>query len=158
MIDIFDKQPTITVGELFDQIKTLTLESHVCYYGDESIKNEPVSKFFGIPKNSTSKLISKRKSEKSLSKISRKNEAYRDARASIKKLRHKTQKEELQLVLEKIVRKVDSKNFDKIMNDKNSKVTLDYLKVLKVFQQKFGRIDTNDTESLNVLKSLCYSF
>lgn len=158
MIDILDKQPTITVGELFDQIKTLNLESHVCCYGDESIKNEPASKFFGIPKNSTSKLISKRKSEKSLSKISRKNEAYRNARASIKKLRHKAQKEEIQLVLEKIVRKVDSKNFDKIMNDKNSKVTLDYLKVLKVFQQKFGRIDTNDTESLNVLKSLCYSF
>lgn len=150
LIDILDKQPTITVGELFDQIKTLTLESHVCYYGDESIKNEPISKFFGTPKNS-SKLISKRKS---LSKISRQNEAYRNARASIQRLRHKAQKEELQLVLEKIVKHVDSKNFDKIMNDKSSKVTLDYLKVLKVFQQKFGRIDTNDTESLNVLKSL----
>ena len=45
-IDILDKQPTITVGELFTQLKTLTMESHACYYGDQSIQNLPLSVFF----------------------------------------------------------------------------------------------------------------
>lgn len=71
-----EKQPSITVDELYDQIKQLTLESHVSYYGDESIKNLPISTFFGTSSSSLSqtfrsvtKLGNQRKTSEKASKF-----------------------------------------------------------------------------------------
>lgn len=52
---------------------------------------------------------------------------------------------------------VDQKNYEKIMNDKDSKVTKNYFDVLDVFTEKIGGINPDDLSRLSVLCSLAVS-
>lgn len=56
-----------------------------------------------------------------------------------------------------LVKSVDSKNYDKIMNGKKAEITQEYFEVLRLFTKKIGRINPNDYEKFNVLKSLSAS-
>ena len=69
-------------------------------------------------------------------------------------LRNKALSEKLEAVLDLLVKYVDPKNYDKIMNDTTSKITKNYFQVLKVFTQRFGEINPDDFGRLNVLKAL----
>ncbi len=45
LISTIDNSPQISVGELFERLKDETKKSHVCFYGDESIKSEKLASF-----------------------------------------------------------------------------------------------------------------
>lgn len=53
-----------------------------------------------------------------------------------------------------LIKYVDPKNYEKIMNDKQSKITPNYYQILKVFSQGYGKINPDDYGRLEVLVSL----
>ena len=166
-IDIIDETPDINVGELYDNLKEQTKQSHVTFYGDESLKSLPISQFIGTPTKSVShkkdksalQLVKpKDATEKTLTFLSSHEKASIRSRARLQQLRLKAQSEKLEAVLDLLVKYVDEKNYVKIMNDTQSKITPEYFQVLKVFNQKFGKVNPDDYGRLMVLKALAATY
>lgn len=161
-IDLIDQNPAITVGDLYTSLKKQTLESHVCYYGDESFKSLPLSTFINTPNkvlhksNKASKVTSKPvdATEKTLLFLSQHSKASIRARARLQILRNKAQTLKLETALDLLVKYIDPKNYDKIMNDTKSKITDTYLQVIRVFEEKIGDINPDDYGRFNVIKAL----
>lgn len=163
-IALIDENPSITVGELYTILKEQTQNSHVTYYGDESIQSLPLSTFIGMP----SKVLPHNTNNKFNLKTAKAAEATKTtllflsqhskpsirARARLQLLRNKVQTDRLNTALDKLVKYVDPKNYDIIMNDVQSKVTPSYLQVLRVFMNKFGEMNQDDYGRLNVIKAL----
>ncbi|KAK8881407.1 hypothetical protein M9Y10_004143 [Tritrichomonas musculus] len=162
-ISIIDESPELTVGELFTTLKTQTVESHVTFYGDESMKSELLSTFIGTPnrvmkhnkdKSKLQLVKPKQATEKTLEFLSKHEKVSIRARARLQQLRLKAQSEKLEAVLDLLVKYVDPQNYDKIMNDTQSKITPTYYEVLKVFNKRFGQINPDDYDRLMVIKAL----
>lgn len=162
-LNIIDETPEISIGELYDNLKEDTQKSHVCYFGDESMKSISLSTFIGTPKRTIShnknrasfQLVKPREAtEKTLKFLSEHSKASIRSRARLQQLRLKAQSEKLEAVLDLLVKYVDPKNYDKIMNDTKSKITPAYYDVLRVFTKQFGEINPDDFGRFNVLKAL----
>lgn len=160
-ISYIDGNPSTTVGELFEYLKQKTEQSRVCYYGDESVKSIPLSIFIGKPNKVLRKSDNKadlkavkprEATEKTLMFLSKYSKA--SIRARLHLLSLKTQTEKLDAVLEMLFKYVNPKNYEKIMNDKQSKPTQTYFDVLTIFTQKFGKINSDDFDRLSILCSL----
>lgn len=162
-ISVIDESPQILVGELYDQLAKLTDQSHVSYYGDENIKKVPLSNFIGLPNRKIShnlhitskQTVSQRKaSEMSLEFLAHHEKPSVRAKAKLEILRRKAQTEKLEVVLDMIVKFIDPKNYDRIMNDTTAKLSQNYFDVLKIFQKKFGEVNPDDYGRFSVFKEL----
>lgn len=163
-INLIDESPKMLVGELYNQLYKLTTESHSIYYGDESIQKVPLSKFIGEPKNainhnfspfSNEKPVAQKKAaEMTLDFLSKHSKPQVRARAKIQILKRKTQTMKLDTVLDSLVKFVDPRNYDKIMNEMDTKVTENYFDLLNLFVNKFGQINPDDYGKFKVLKNL----
>lgn len=163
-ISLIDEKPEINIGELFDILKEKTEQSHVCYYGDETIKSLPLSTFIGTPQkvkmtSSTNKEILQlakpsEATKKTLDFFAYHQKASLRAKSRLLQLKLNTQTAKLEACLDLLVNYVDPENYDFIMNDKSSKITQNYYHVLKVFAKRFGQINSDDLGRLNVLKAL----
>lgn len=162
-ISYIDENPSTTIGELFQYLQKNTGKSHVCYFGDESIQSVSLSNFIGTPNKILTKPVNKadlkpvkprEATEKTLEFLSKHQKASIRSRARLQLLRLKAQTEKLEIILDMLVKYVDPKNYDKIMNDNQSKITPNYFEVLQVFNEKFGAINPDDLGRLSVLASL----
>lgn len=162
-IDLIDENPEISVGDLFKTLKEKTLQSHVCFYGEEAMQSMTLSTFIGKPNrvmnnrsNRKNKVVAKPSlaTEKTLSFLSKHSKASIRARARLQILKNKAQTLKLETALDLLVRYIDPKNYDAIMNDTKSKVTDTYLKVVRVFEKRIGDINPDDYGKLNVIKAL----
>ncbi|KAK8845258.1 hypothetical protein M9Y10_021451 [Tritrichomonas musculus] len=162
-IELIDEKPSISIGELYNTLKQETVQSHVCFYGDESIQSVSLSTFIGTPNRiishkvdkSNIKLVKPRDATfETLEYLSNHEKASVRSRARLQILRLKAQTEKLEAVLELLVKYVDPQNYEKIMNDTESKITSNYFQVLDVFFKQFGEINPDDYGRLNVLKAL----
>lgn len=163
-ISAIDERPDMLVGELFDVLEEQTKQSHACFFGDESVQSLPLSAFIGTPNKVTShndmkclKAKPSEATEKTLSFLSKHPKASIRARARLQLLKLRAQTMKLETALDLIVKYVDPANYDKIMNDTKSKVTPEYLKVLRVFMNKIGEINPDDYGKLKVIKALASS-
>ena len=103
---MIDESPEITVGELYTTLKKETQESHVTYYGDESIQSVPLSYFIGTPNNvltnnrvsHAERATQRDATEKTLAFYSEHSKASIRARARLQLLRLKAQTEKLEAV------------------------------------------------------------
>lgn len=162
-IALIDENPTITVGELYTTLKGETQESHVTYYGDESIQSQSLSTFIGTPNKvlhrrqfQKTKCVAQREAtQKTLEFFSKHSKASLRAKARLQSLKLKAQTEKLEAVLDMLVKYVDPKNYEKIMNDTTAKITPEYYQVLRVFKQRFGEVNPDDYGRYNVIKALC---
>ena len=146
-----------------DTLKEYTQKSHACYFGDESMKSLSLSTFIGTPQRTIShnknrasfQLVKPREAtEKTLKFLSEHSKASIRSRARLQQLRLKAQSEKLEAVLDLLVKYVDPKNYNKIMNDTKSKITPTYYDVLRVFTKQFGEINPDDFGRFNVIKAL----
>ena len=164
-IDLIDETPSITIGDLYTKLKSLTEESHACYYGDESIQSISISTFIGTPNQLLPKTIKihskpvtqREASEQTLLYLSQHSKPKFRAISRLQILRRKIQKQRLELALEMIVKYVDTKNYEQIMKDTKTKITPTYFQVLRIFLNKFGKINPDDYDRLNILKALSAS-
>ena len=166
-ISYIDQKPLTTIGELFQYLKKNTERSHASYYGDESMKSVSLSEFIGKPnkvffnqieKNTIETAKSSEATEKTLRFLSEHPKASIRARSKLELLRLKEQTEKFEAVLDMLVKYVDPMNYDKIMNDHQSKITPNYFKILRVFVERFGEINPDDLGKLNVLVSLAANY
>ena len=163
-----DQNPTQTVGQLYLNLKSLTTGSHVMFYGDERMKFITVDNFFGTPSNSKKsvKVASKpidiapqrEATEVTLKWLEEREEqqvlrrgSY-SAKSQRKKLEEQTNK--LNNILDKIVKRIDPDNYEKMMNDTSSPTTKEFQRVLDVFLDKFGEMNPDNFGRLMVLKAL----
>lgn len=162
-ITYIDQEPSSTVGELYEYLQKNTERSHTCYFGDESIQSISLSNFIGTPNKIIAQPVNNANiravkpseaTEITLKFLSNHEKASIRAQARIELLRLKAQTEKLEAVLEMLVRYVDPKNYDKIMNSKEQNITKNYFEVLRIFREKFGEINPDDLGKLNVLVSL----
>ena len=164
-IEIIDEDPTMTVGDLYTKLQNLTEQSHVCYFGDESIQKVPLSTFIGIPnkiiphetiKTRTKPVTPREATEKTLLFFSEHSKPSIRAISRLKLLKIKYQREKLKTILEMLVKYVDEKKYDQIMNnnDDDSELTENYFKVVIVFTDRYGFINPDDYDLLNVFKPL----
>ena len=128
------------------------------------MKSLPISQFIGTPTKSVShkndksalQLVKpKDATEKTLTFLSSHEKASIRSRARLQQLRLKAQSEKLEAVLDLLVKYVDPKNYEKIMNDTKSPITPEYFQVLSVFTKKFGKVNPDDYGRYNVIKALC---
>ena len=161
-----DQEPSITIGELYQYLQKNTERSHTCYFGDESIQSISLSDFIGTPSKILTHPVNKadikavkpsEATEITLKFLSKHKKASIRALARIEILRLKAQTEKLDTVLEMLVKYVDPKNYDKIMNEKQVDLSPVYFDVLKIFREKFGEINPDDLGKLGVLASLATS-
>ena len=166
-IDLIDENPTISVGELYTTLQKQTTQSHACFYGDESIQSVALSTFIGLPNRIIShkskvgnSLLAKPASatEKTLKFLLQHSKASIRANARLQLLKNRAQTLKLETALDLLVKYVDPKNYEKVMNDTQAKITLEYLHVLRVFSNKIGQINPDDYGLLNVIKALAASY
>ncbi|KAK8864789.1 hypothetical protein M9Y10_010314 [Tritrichomonas musculus] len=163
-INLIDESPKMSVGELYNQLYALTSESHALYYGDESIQKVPLSNFIGEPSKNVvprrsfipnSKPVNQRKAtDMTLDFLTRHAKPFVRAKARIQILLRKTQTEKLETVLDSLVKYVDPKNYEKIMNDTDAKITENYFMIFNIFTEKFGKINPDDYGRLSVIRAL----
>lgn len=158
-----DQEPSINVGELYSYLQKNTEKSHTCFFGDESIKSLSLSSFIGKPiktlthpvnKELIKELKPREATEITLKFLSKHKKASIRARSRIELLRLKALTEKFQVVLEMLVRYVETNEYDRIMKEKQVDLSPVYFEVLKIFREKFGEINTDDLGELGVLASL----
>jgi legumain len=156
--------PTETVGELFDNVKALTQESHATWYGDQSLRALPISLFVGSPKGNLlkytvpegiRKVSPKVAAEEALAAMSESRKPEVRARARIAKLDAEYLTQRLEIVLDEIVRAVDIKNYLRVQKPIPGKTPESFYEVQRHFLAKFGRYNLNDAGRMVVLKNLC---
>lgn len=162
-VALIDENPEITISDLYWTLKQKTALSHVCYFGDESIQSVSLSTFIGTPNKVIHHNLDRKEfkavtpheaTEKSLEFLSQHDKASIRSRARLQLLKYKALTEKLETVLEMLVQYIDPKNYEKIMNDTQAKITPTYFQVLRVFMQKFGEVNPDDYGKFNILKAL----
>lgn len=162
-IEVIDDIPSMTVGDLYTNLQNHTVQSHVCYFGDESMQDVPLSNFIGIPNKiisskatnlDTNFVTPKESTTKTLTFLSEHSKPSIRARSRLRLLQMKYQREKLEATIEMLIKYVDKKNYEQIMNDKEFKPTDTYFHVLKVFIDRYGFINPDDFGLLNALVPL----
>ncbi|KAH0792448.1 Clan CD, family C13, asparaginyl endopeptidase-like cysteine peptidase [Histomonas meleagridis] len=164
-----DSYPTQTIGQLYLNLKSLVLASHVMYYGDERMKQLTVDNFFGTKSNSIKSVgLQHEKFDTApqrvatefgldwIDEMESKQPLMAPWRGKYVSLRKKLEAETIKLnnVLDTIVRRIDNDNYEQIMNDTTAPMTREFQRVLDVFLDKFGEMNPDDFGRLMVLKAL----
>ena len=162
-IALCDESPDIDVGTLYKSLKSKTTQSHVMYYGEESVKETDLSEFIGIPNrvmkstavDNSKKVTPREATEASLSFLAQKHtQPSVRAHARLTLLRLKTLTQKLDSVMDMLVRYLDAENYHEIMNNKTAPYTPAYYRVLKAFTAKFGQVNPDDLDRFFILKAL----
>jgi legumain len=162
-IDFCDFTPTGTVGQLFEKVKSQTKGSHVMYYGDESIKNTPLSQFLGTPNKviePTTRVMDivphHVATETAFEHLMyRHNDIKFRAKARLEYQALKHNHERLVTVLEEIAKVADFENFQTHLKATTGPITDTYFEVLEHFTNKFGNVNPDDLVRMTVFVSLC---
>lgn len=165
-IALIDENPTQTVDELYEALKKQTVQSHVMFYGDAKMKPITLDTFIGTPNNKVARKNNKHYKAVSpstatltqlLSLQQNESPAIRArARLTLHSLQTLTKK--FDIAMEEIVRAVAGKSSDKLFNGPCGPATASYLKVLRHFNAKFGKMNHDDMVKFAILNNLCASY
>lgn len=161
MLDWIDT--TENVGYLYDNVASDT-ETHVMYYGDESVKEISMSIFFGkgntvrrekakrvdvIPqKMATMMTLESMKSDGLTEEI------RQQARHEL--LVTQALSEKLEIVLDKLIREMGAS--DDVRLTTSIRVDAGYIEALGIFVKRFGRVNPDDYGRFMIVKNLCAKF
>lgn len=158
-----DKTPEFIIGELYQTLQKETKKSHVQYFGDQSIQLLPISAFIGTPSKiliQSANIVSldpvnpRTATQKTLMSLSENENPSIRAKARLQILRNKVRTEKFNIVLDMLVKYIDPKNYNNIMNDNMSQIVPAYFNIVRIFVQKFGEINPDDYYKFNVIKAL----
>ena len=162
-----DANPDEAVGDLYDHTKQQTQESHVSYYGDDAVKQQPIKNFLGTPQKIT---VRKSQTVKSIAVpqmtatsatfaagMKSKSPSIR-ARARLAKSIYDSNHQRLVIALEEIAKYVAPAKWSEMLNKKDSVHTPIYHEVLRVFLAKFGQVNGDDLPLLVLFKNLAANY
>lgn len=162
-IDEMDRFPDQTIGELHEHLKERTLNSHACYFGTSKMKEWPVSIFFGYPKEGYIPSYQTRKSNPvdqktatyaGLMTLMRSDSPSIRAKARLTLHELKSLSKKLDFVLEAIINELDPNNAKILINSPCGPVTPEYLKVLRYFNSKIGKINPDDMGKFYIINNI----
>jgi len=164
-VDEMNNNPKEAIGDLYDNCKANTKQSHVCFYGDESMKTLPISDFLGTPKSNVA--VRKAPQDAVHQSIATaatfaagmKHKCPRvRAQARLAKSIYDARHERLSIALEEIAKYVAPNRWEEMMNKKDSVHTATYVEVLKAFTAKFGEVNGDDLPMFVVFKNLAANY
>jgi len=157
-----DNNPEETIGDIFENVKSKTKGSHVCFYGDASMKTMKISEFLGTPNkiehvpNRLLDIVPQEVATKTTLQylIFNHDDLSVRARARLEKHRVEALTKRLDIVLEEIAKSVDAKNFELNLSAKDTKINDAYYQVLNHFFNKFGEINGDDLPKMFLFVNL----
>jgi len=164
-INELNDHPSEAVGDLYDHCKANTKQSHVSFYGDESMKTLAISEFLGTPNN---KVAARKNPNDAVSQITATAATFATgmkhksprvrAQSRLAKSIYDARHQRLTIALEEIAKFVAPNQWEEMLNKKNSVHTPAYLEVLKVFTSKFGDVNGDDLPLLILFKNLAANY
>ena len=134
-----------TIGDLYTTVKSETTGSHVCFFGDESMKSLQLSLFLGTPnkvlthnkdlKDKVPAYLATKSHLMALQDSINTKEAGK-ARIALQDLI--AQQNKLEMTLEEIVRQLNPASVKKCLLEKPGKLSKAYFEVVKYFTSKYG--------------------
>ena len=140
--------PDITIGDFYDQMVRSNTKSHVCYYGDESMKSLPLSTFIGEASNKRPMIVAKHvvtdaadpvtATLRSISDI----EAYKERSNQLMQTKARFQK---------LAKAFSAAPFSSNYSD-------DYMSAIECYERKFGPVHPDDLGEYQLLANLVEKF
>lgn len=157
-----DMDPKMTLGEFFEEVKTKTTQSHVCFFGDQKMNDLTIDIFFGAPKQpvssakemNTIKVKPMTATYGTLVKLMKHKNASVRARARLTLHELESLSKKMNTVIGSLIEIIDPENHDYYMNAVNEHVTPEYLRVARHFNDKFGKRNNDDMSKYMVLANL----
>lgn len=158
-----DENQKQTLGDFYDNVKDLTKESHVTWYGDESMRSITIDNWFGSsnkvarmqnPSRVSMPVSNEVATLSSLLGLQKSDNPTIRAQARLELLKLESLTKKFDIAIEEIIKIVDSKNASKYMTTHCGSVTSNYLKVLRHFIGKIGEYNPDDMSKFSYLNNL----
>ena len=166
-MSFMDEHYDKTIGELYDTVCEETVDSHPCFFGDESMKSMLISDFLGTPQDKSFVPRTKDYSDAVPDYLATKSVLQRQIQSNDKDVSFKAQIELQKIIYEqdkldetlmKIASFLNPTYSNKILYEKCGKVTPEYYDVLKYFFDKYGNLPGDLLPKLTVLVNLSNKF
>jgi len=157
-----DEHPDMTIGDIYTTVKSQTTGSHVCFYGDESMKSLKLELFLGMP-NKVVKHNSIKKVEIVPTYLATKSTLKQFMESADSKVAAKAKialhdliaaQDKLRMTLSAIAAELEPANKNALYQP-CGKISKQYFEVLEYFTSKYGKINGDDLPLLSVFVNLC---
>jgi len=160
-----DSNPTSTIGDMYNSVKASTSGSHVCYFGDESMKSMAISDFLGTPnvvaakpKIQSNDIVPAYLATKSHLKVLAKSSKRCAAKAKLALHNLNAASEKLSMTLTEIHRLLEPATANQAIYATCGKVSKEYFEVLRYFTAKYGVVNGDDFPMFSVLVNLALKY
>jgi legumain len=157
-----DNHADKTIGDIYQTVKSQTSGSHVCFYGDESMKSLKLSLFLGTPNVVTPhnevkeiEIVPTYLATKSTLKLfSESADASVAAEAKVALQALIASQDKFRMTLTAISKQLEPEN-QNALYEPCGKITKEYFEVLRYFTSKYGMVNGDDLPYFSVFVNLC---
>lgn len=163
-IDLMDKEPQFAINEFCEQLREQTKGSHSCLFGDIELLKLPIETFFGTPKKTIDYKPMKNIYINTLPSVATYSTLARLARNSDSAVRARTRltlheieslEKKMDLVVDSLVNILEG-NDHSIYSKTSVDVSAEYLRVIRHFCAKFGKMNHDGLSKLVVISNLVF--
>lgn len=153
--------PKTTVGQLFETLKSEVEGSHVCWFGDESLKELSCELFWGtgnsnvkrVPKNVD--IVPQRIANlRALEHAKTEGDSKTRMKARKVLLQMNTRSEKLEIILDRLLAKLNASDDLQVRQATSGRLPAGYFEVIDRFFEKFGTVNPDDYGRFIVVKNL----
>lgn len=157
-----------TIGYLYKRLQDETT-SHASYYGDEEVKELKMDVFLGTQDRVGRKMVIRKGKEDVVPqrmatlvslealKVHGKDDGERKA-ARLELVKMQARSEKLEIVLDKLILAVDASNGSDVRIATPIRCDSGYMKALRTFLKRFGKVNPDDYGRFMIIKNLCAKF
>ena len=160
-IDEMYNNPRENVGHLFNTLQREVQGSHVCWFGDESLKDLSCELFWGsgnsnVKRESKELDIVPQRVANIRALEHAKTEGDSETRMKARKtlLRMNTRSEKLEIVLDKLIAKLNASDDLDVRRATAGRLPVGYFKVINKFFKKFGAVNPDDYGRFIIIRNL----
>jgi len=161
-----DEHPDMTINDIYTTVKSQTSGSHVCFYGDESMKTMKLSDFLGMPNKvvkhneikATEIVPTYLATKSTLKTLTESKDASVASKAKIALHQLIASQDKIRMTMTEIARQLEPATADNALYQPCGKISQGYFEVLKYFTSKYGVVNGDDFPSFTVLVNLCNKF
>ena len=154
-----------TIGDLYTTVKSETTGSHVCFFGDESMKSLSLTLFLGTPnkvlqhnKDLKEKVPAYLATKSYLMTLQNSNDAKVAGKARIALQDFIAQQNKLEMTLEEIVRQLNPLAVKRCLVEKAGKISKEYFEVVRYFTSKYGVVNGDLLPKFSVFVNLANKY
>ena len=142
------ENPEITLGDFYDKMVVSNTKSHVCFYGDETMKSLKLSTFIGEANNKRPKIATKHVITDAADPVTATLRSINDLDAYKARSNQLTQTKER---FQKLASAFSPASFSRNYND-------EYMSAIECYERKFGPVHPDDLGEYQLLANLVEKF